>query len=171
MKTVSALLILGFLSLHVVSQNATMRSNCFNKKNSVQLELFGHGLFYSINYERILLNEPKLKTSVQAGVAYYPPKTGIIDLWLPVSINQLFSFNNHHIEVGLGHVLVNEANRQTDLGVISREWNGFSTARVGYRFQKPDGRFILRAGFTPFSNFPIGVEIYPSAGLTVGYSF
>jgi len=32
-------------------------------KNSIQFELFRHGLFYSLTYERVIINSPSFKTS------------------------------------------------------------------------------------------------------------
>jgi len=117
--------------------------------NSVQLELGGHGLIYSLNYERILSNNDIFKTAGQIGISYYPPVTGIIDVWIPLGINEIISFGNHHIEAGVGVIVIRESTREPDNSASDWNWNGFLSGRIGYRYQKPSGRFILRAGFTP----------------------
>ncbi len=161
------------LTCKTYSQNMDTVNTKFFYKNSVQLELGGHGLFYSLHYERVLLNAQKWKTTVQGGAAYYPPQSGIIDIWLPLLLNELISFNKHHIEFGLGYVFTNEAIRSENLEVISREWHGFFTGRLGYRYQKPDGRFLLRVAFTPVFEYQnsTSLEMHPLGGLAVGYTF
>jgi hypothetical protein len=141
----------------------------FQHKNSIQLELFGHGAFYSVNYERILLNGEKFKTTGQAGFAWYPPATDVREFWLPFSINELVSFNQHHVEFGLGTAFTNEE-MQRLTGENTRDWSTFLTGRVGYRYQKPEGRFIFRIGFTPLYELD-GNELQPWGGVSFGYSF
>jgi hypothetical protein len=170
MRKIFIIIIFATIKMSTFGQIATNPSLCFKNKNSIQFELFGHGLFYSFNYERILLNGQKFKTSGQAGISYYPPKTNIRDIWIPVVIDELYSFDRHHLELGFGYVFVNEAGRTSDYEVISREWNGFLTGRIGYRYQMPDGRFIFRIGFTPLYEYEFN-EFHPSGGLTIGYSF
>jgi hypothetical protein len=170
MRKVFIILIFATITLSSFGQKEPIPSQNFSNKNSIQFELFGHGLLYSFNYERIILNGQKFKTTVQAGIAYYPPKADIRDIWIPVLINELYSFDKHHIEIGFGYVFINEAIRDIDDDVISRDWNALMTGRIGYRYQKPDGRFIFRVGFTPIYEYEYN-EFHPSGGLTVGYSF
>lgn len=170
MRKILIILVFATLAMTTFGQKATNPTLSFKNKNSIQFELFGHGLFYSFNYERILVNGQKFKTTGQAGISYYPPKTGIRDIWIPVLINELYSFDSHHIEFGFGYVFINEATRTEDYEEISRGWNGFLTGRIGYRYQKPDGRLIFRVGFTPLYEYEVK-EFHPSGGLTIGYSF
>ena len=150
----------------------------FTNRNSIQLDAFGHGLFYSFNYERIFLNRDKFKTGGQVGISYYPPQIGIIGLWIPISINQLISFNKHHIEFGIGHVIAKDYifdSRQSTFSI--KTWNTFGTFKIGYRFQNPKGRYLFKITFTPFIEYykdysnKLNTEFYPSGGLTFGYSF
>ena len=161
--------VISFLTLLSYSQNS--ESNKFNFKNSVQLDAGGHGFVYSVNYERIILNGNRFKTAAQAGMAYYPPKTGLRDVWVPLGINEIFSFSKHHIEIGIGHVIFYESTRDLDNNATSWDWDRMFTGRIGYRFQSPDGHLILRAGFTPFLEYRETNEFHPSGGISVGYSF
>ena len=56
-----------FLAVLFVTNNLTLlaqnEASIFENKNSVQLELGGHGAFYSVNYERLILNKPRFKTT------------------------------------------------------------------------------------------------------------
>ena len=96
------------------------------------------------------------------------------DLWLPLIINELLSFNKHHIELGLGYVFIYEASRDSENNPSNWEWNGAYTGRLGYRYQKPNGRLIIRAAFTPFleGQAPfLNYDFHPSGGMAIGYAF
>ena len=152
----------------------------FTKKNSINLEAFGHGLWYSLSYERILINNYHYKIAGQIGVAVYP-YSFYTAIWVPVSINYLRSFGlkrNHHIELGVGHVI------DKDIGLSSQT---FFTAKVGYRHQNPNGRWIFKILFTPLYEYDrknvksitqpsINNTIqsnnpYLSGALSIGYTF
>ena len=169
MKKLIAIVIITFAIQSVFCQENVNLPFEFQHKNSIQLELFGHGVFYSVNYERILINGEKYKTTGQAGFAWYPPATDVREFWIPVSINELVSFNKYHLEFGLGTAFTNEE-MQDLTGETTRDWSTFLTGRVGYRYQKPNGRFIFRIGFTPLFELD-GNEFHPSGGLSFGYSF
>ena len=143
----------------------------FNFKNSAQVEVGGHGLFYSFNYERVIFNGSSFKTTAQAGISYYPKKTGVRDLWMPLVINEILSFTKHHIELGAGYVVIREAFRDLENNPISWFWSGVLTGRLGYRYQIPDGRINIRVGFTPFLEYDYNYEFHPSGGLAIGYCF
>jgi len=170
MKKLVAVLIFGSLAIYSYGQRTELGK--FNFKNSILAEAGGHGLIYSINYERILLNGKGFKTAAQAGISYYPKETGVRDIWMPLVINEIFSFNRHHIELGAGYVVIREASRDLENNPISWFWSGVITGRFGYRYQVPDKRIIVRVGFTPFLEYEERhYEFHPSGGLTIGYNF
>ncbi len=169
MKKNLIVLFLSLFSISAMSQQASKGS--FQNKNSFQFELGGHGLIYSLNYERILLNGHKFKTASQIGISYYPPSAGMRDIWLPICINEIYSFGSHHIEGGIGYVIIRESTRDMEDNLDEWFWSGVFTGRIGYRYQKPDGRLILRAGFTPFMEHGTAHEFHPSGGISVGYNF
>ena len=143
----------------------------FLKKNSVQLDLGGPGLLYSIGYERIILNGSRFKTAGKIGAAYYPPALGFIEVWLPVSVSEIISFGNHHAEVGIGYTFVNDKYTSA-IGEESRKWDGFITPNLSYRYQKPQGRFIFKAGVTPFfERYADSYDMHFSGGVVFGYAF
>ncbi len=144
----------------------------FSHSNSIQLELLGQGNFYSINYERILLNGTLIKSAVNAGIAFYPPVLDLPNFAAPFSINEIVSFGNHHSELGLGCILVFDVFNPAEGNVDLREFNVFYTGRLGYRFQKPAGKYLFRIGFTPILDLSDDrAELIPWGGLSVGYSF
>lgn len=179
-------IILSFIVLMMLSSISCFSQDfeAFERKNSVQLELGGHGLFYSFNYERILFDNGKFKTAGQIGVSYYPPFIGYIDVWMPIGINEIVSFGHHHFEAGMGIIIIREASRDADNNAVEWSWDHFLSARIGYRFQKPDSRFLFRAGFSPIietnlfrKNDPISydygifTDFHPLPSVAIGYLF
>lgn len=148
-----------------------VESQPFQYKNNVQVELFGHGFFYSINYERFLLNNKRFMTAAQVGIAYYPESTGMIKLWVPIVVNELYSMGNHHIELGGGVVFNDEKWEYEQLGEPKTEYTFFYTGRLGYRYQNPESHFLVRIGFTPFLEDFSWSGFHPSGGVAVGYAF
>jgi hypothetical protein len=171
MRKLTVIILFQFIVQIAFSQHTPINPLPFDYRNSVQLELGGHGLIYSLNYERILMNAPRFKTAVQAGFAYYPPKADIIDIWIPVLVNGILSFNEHHIEIGIGHVFTVESTRNLENPPTSWELHGFLTGRLGYRLQKQGSHFIMRAAFTPLINLENETEFHPTGGLSFGYAF
>lgn len=172
MKRIALILFLASLSIAIQAQTDSLISYKFKNKNSLQLDLGGHGLGYSVNYERIIFNGERFKTTAQVGIAYYPPVTGLIETWVPALFNQIYTFNKHHVEVGLGMVFTNSFDYIEVNGnrAFERRQN-FLASRVGYRYQKPDGRFLFRASFTPLAERWDRTYFYPLGGVSLGWSF
>lgn len=153
------LIILIWLSLLGKAQTQLPESIGFDNKNSVNIELGGHGIVFSTYYERIIFNGKRFKTTGQIGY-------GVIPSWvhlMPFLINEMISLGEkktHHIEIGLGITYVFRDKYGDLYGRIV-----FLNGRIGYRFQRPDGKLIIRAGYTPLS------DSYDWFGLSFGYAF
>ena len=170
-----SLMFLCYLSFGQQSEKNTV-SEKFSYKNSIEFELFGHGSLYSIDYERLIVNKKKIKTLGQIGFAYYPESTGVIPLWIPISINQLISFNSNHLEFGIGQIIIND-----EMPDGKDDYKLFGSLKIGYRYQKPNGRILIKAAFTPVIEYwdrieknifgDRSVEFIPWGGITVGYNF
>jgi hypothetical protein len=150
----------------------------FQNRNSVQLELGGHGLIYSLNYERNLLNFNHFKTSVQIGFAFYPKPIDLRSrLWVPISFNQLFSYKQHHLELGIGMVITEYQNYSFGDGMrYEKDLQPLLAGKIGYRYQKPAGRMQYKLLFTPIldkeKNFANArVEFIPLGAFSIGYTF
>lgn len=118
-------------------------------KNSAYVELGGNGGLYSLNFERIYLYKNNLKLSARFGFCpqlydYYFEQIYILE-------NNLILFSNpHHLEFGIGSTMqrrYNEHCNQPNEYFWENLW--FGVFRCGYRFQKQDDGFFLRAGITP----------------------
>lgn len=139
-------------------------------KNAVSLELMGHGFIYSLNYERQIWWNENTITTAQIGVSYYGKKTGVVPLWVPMTINQLFRFHEgHFVELGVGKMLRNDGIEHHD-GTFEDDYQIEDWVfRWGYRYQHPNSRWILKAAYTPI--YLDGYDFIHWAGTAVGYRF
>lgn len=144
-------------------------------RNAIYVEIFGPGLLYSINYDRLITRH----TSLRAGVskwsfpAFFFLVNGSIDFTgFPVTLNYLAGEGNSRLELGAGIVpmLVSLDGEEIFFGesVRGRATAVLGTASVGYRYQPMDGGFVFRIGFTPVFNFD---KVFPTGGLSVGVAF
>lgn len=152
-------------------QNYGKHSSGFDFENNIQIELLGHGGFYSVNYERFLVFHSPLKTSVQIGTAYYPESTDIINYWLPLSVNQLFSLGSSHFEIGLGHIFAIDRIESSPGIEASNSVDKFMMGRIGYRLQPKDGRILLRVSYMPILDYTDASKPFSWGALAVGYAF
>lgn len=179
MKPAYLLFFLIIVTTKVQSQD---RSNF--KPNAVYLELFGNGILYSFNYDRVISSNGKLKFSTRVGFSYVD-----IDLFddirgavIPIEFLGWIG-NKGHLEFGTG--LSSQFVQINDVSILGQpeEYSSnafYLTGRLGYRLQKPDGGFLFRIGFVPMillsesttSNNPNErSEFVPWFGLSFGYSF
>ncbi|HET7229834.1 MAG TPA: hypothetical protein VFJ16_07525 [Longimicrobium sp.] len=137
-------------------------------KNTFYVELLGNAAVYSLNYERFFT--PQLGIRVGGMFLRGEDDSGdeaTIGIF-PVMATYLLGEGNSHFETGLGvGILTASAN----IDEIDEDFSGsdlYATATLGYRYQKPTGGVIFRAGFTPA--YASGTFI-PWVGASVGYAF
>lgn len=152
------------------------------RRNTFFLELGGNGMFYSLNYDRILLNRESWKLAGRVGAMYVPPLGGGNRQMVggPVEISYLRGRGKHFLELGLGATVVYDTYRVSSYRI--RDLAMMAVARIGYRYQKPEGGFFYKVGFTPMlgtlyneeypERGPLLVEpfAYPLVGLGFGYT-
>lgn len=159
MKSILLLAVFLFPTILLFAQTTDLNSQVFQKKNSINLEAGGYTAIGAVFYERVLINSSKFKTVAQVGY-------GLVG-W-PVGIHGLISLKkNHHIEFG-GCV--------TFPSSIIYASNPYTTGRLGYRFQKPEGKFNFRAGLMPVvigADKKVGPELilWVWPGLSFGRTF
>jgi hypothetical protein len=155
------------------------------QKNTFFLELGGNGLFYSLNYDRILLGRSTWKLSGRMGGLYFPGlgEANRHMIGLPLELSYLRGRNNHHLELGLGFTPMYDTypimglDGQKD---VVQDLALMGVARIGYRHQKREGGLFYKIGFTPLlgtvydlSNRlsrPTELFAYPLVGLSLGYT-
>jgi len=140
------------------------------KQNQFFLELGGNGIFYSVNYERLLSEN----FSIRGGIGYTP---GLIFvegtfIHIPVTASYLIGSNSSKFETGLGFTYFSGK----DVEIFGLEGEDKSvillTGIIGYRYISQNG-FVFRIAFTPFYN-PNETEdskFLPSGALSFGYAF
>lgn len=104
-------------------------------------------------------------------------------IWLPaipLEVSALYGKSNHHLELGFG--FTSYLSRTLEINSETFEFNdkvvfdSLIPLRIGYRYQKPEGGFFFRVGYTPFFNVPVGEGKSWSfdpywAGVSFGKSF
>lgn len=145
-------------------------------KNAFFIELGGNAGFFSLNYERLYYYKEKFKMGARIGFA--PNFNGIYIEQVYLIENNLILFKNpHHLELGIGVTVQRRYNERPN-EIDNYFWENilFSVMRCGYRYQKQDDGFFLRAGLTPaiMSNDALGFHsnyFQFWAGISVGMSF
>jgi hypothetical protein len=154
------------LSLLVIVLSSTTLSQ--SKPNSLYLEFFGSGGLYSVNYDRLFSEN----FGVRIGFMYFEADWLIFFIdaemfLIPATLNYLVGTGKHKFELGAGPLFVFGSARFLGGESVSGSGVGW-TGTIGYRYQKNEGGFMWRIGFTPafFSG-----EIFPSGGISLGFSF
>lgn len=155
----------------------------FTAKNAVYLDLGGNAGQYAFSYGRVFHQKGKLKLSASAGFSMWYQGSGSNTRWLPaipVELTAFYGKSNHHMELGagvtsyLGSILYFD--QETFETVDKVVFGAILPVRIGYRYQKPEGGFFFRVGYTPLINIPIREgktwNLEPRfAGLSFGKSF
>ena len=157
---ISVFIFIAFV-MNLQSQESNIADKSFAGKNSLQFEFLGNGFLYSLNYERILINREKFKTTAQVGYSMM----GMGRQMFPLALTELISFNKNHIELGIGYSYADYLESRL-------------TGRIGYRYQKPGGRLVFRIAFMPWYEYykdintnVVEQRIRPWGGLAAGYNF
>jgi len=143
-----------------------------DKKNAIYFEMGGAGGSHSMNYERVFNLIPKLNASARGGFGFdnlidYSDKFNP-NFVLPVMAILTYG-NNHKIEAGVGQTFSSTIETEVSTGDPARMSNFSTTFNIGYRYQNPDKRILIRAGYTPYIEYN---ERYVHwAGVSIGFIF
>ena len=148
------------------AQDTTAATAPKEARNTFFVELLGNAGIYSLNYERFFT--PQL--GIRVGGMYFETmdEGDHITVGLfPVMGTWLLGQGNSHFEVGAGVGFGTAGIETTDFGDDLAS-TVYGTATLGYRYQKPEGGVMFRAGFTP-----VVAEggVFPWVGASVGYAF
>lgn len=168
-RTALAIALSLFAAGTVSAQEAAPAAETVSQtRNTFYVELLGNAAIYSLNYERFFT--PKL--GIRVGGMFLRGETSEGDEasvgFFPIMATYLLGEGNSHFETGLGIGIVTAS---ADIEEVDEEFSGsdaYATATLGYRYQKPTGGVIFRAGFTPVY---AGGNLLPWAGVSVGYAF
>lgn len=126
----------------------------FPALNANYIEILGNsGFLFSLNLDRIFVYKPKLKISLAGGIAIMPSGPHIEQSYY-VANNYIFFDGDHHLEIGPGLTLWRKYNTdcKDTTAYPKSKWESiwFGMFRLGYRYQRNDEGFFLKAGLTPF---------------------
>jgi hypothetical protein len=120
------------------------KDSTFTSKNTIYADFASKGVIYSINYDRIFLQRQKLAWSYRVGFSILEDAVAF-----PVSINAFTGKNASHAEFSLTLMPYIDhyksflgQNDQSDKYL-------YIMPSVGYRFQKPKGKFFFKAAILP----------------------
>ena len=210
-------IVVALFILSTFSSKAQMYDGRFFNRHGIFLEVLGNGFMYSINYERLLKDAGRIKHGWRLGVGYSPialgtaGKVSLIDV--PAEYNFFFFRKRHHLELGLGityqrlqvkttiphtHYDYTTVMTSTDTTVtITRRdeehiqkvinTDFMVVPRIGYRYERPNGRLSVRIGFTPLitvygiakttldgetiAKSPSGFKMKMWGGIAIGYKW
>lgn len=142
----------------------TTHSQTIESKNTVYVEFLGKGFYYSINYERNIFElSDKLSFQGSIGFGIFPGYTDIeksTDFTMPLELNFRYNLGNHNIVAGYGttywryslyDIPINNSNwdQQPIEPVLKKTKEWFAHMVFEYRYQKPDGGLMFKAGWSP----------------------
>lgn len=184
----SLLLVLVFAFAISFGVSAQTEAEKFTTTHSVYFELGGNAGRYAFNYGRLINQKRAFKIIGSVGFSLWSDPNLIkgTTRWypaIPLELSALIGKRKHHLEFGLGitSYLLRSTNFSTEFGnFVQSEGPAFIRTivpiRLGYRYQKPEGGFFFRVGYTP--NFGIPDRNRENwyfqpihAGLGLGWSF
>lgn len=142
-------------------------------RNAVYLELLGHGVLYSLNYERVLLPRVRGRIGYATFGTSTPPRDGGDGEWdrhalvvAPLTVSYLHG-TTHHLEVGGGGVLLYASN-VTEAPGDERAAPLAPAGLVGYRYQPAGEELLVRVAYTPSV---LRGTLHNWVGIAIGYGF
>ncbi|MEI8047852.1 MAG: hypothetical protein WCI92_10780 [Bacteroidota bacterium] len=142
------------------------------KKNAIYFEMGGAGGSHSMNYERVLNLVPSLDLNLRGGFGFdnWKDYNGKInpDIVMPFMVTVTYG-RNHKIEGGLGESFSNTNETDINTGDPRRMSNLSTTFCIGYRYQNPAKRLLIRAGYMPYIEFNERFQHW--AGVSIGFIF
>ena len=161
MKSLAVLVAIVGLCCPALAQSPT-------SPNSIYLELLGNGLFYSLNYDRMITES----FGARVGIGYVQPIEASLTT-VPIMAHYLVGSGSSKLELGFGACMLLQPDWSglSFIGSEDKEARGsqiLGTATLGYRYQRTDGGFVFRVGVTPFFGV-MGFNL--TGGLSFGYGF
>lgn len=165
---------------------ASAASDGREAKNAIYLDLLGPGLFYSINYDRVIVDD----VSARIGFSYFSVGASATDAsgaatasaefsyWaVPITVSYLgIGSDTHMLELGGGASIISFSGSgllESDdaaVGGGTSVTTGALTAMAGYRRQPADGGFVFRIGASPVKTFGVP-GILPWGYMSLGAAF
>jgi hypothetical protein len=159
-------------------------SNEREAKNAIYLDLAGPGLFYSINYDRVIVDDVSARIgfsylSIGASADSGSGTTASAEfsyIAIPITASYLgLGSESNMFEVGGGGIIMNfkgsglVESSDASAGASASHTTLGLTAMAGYRHQPADGGFVFRIGASPV--MPLGAGFLPWGYMSLGAAF
>jgi hypothetical protein len=173
MKRILIVLIIFSLFAHVKAQVTETGNTSPKVKNTVYASVGGPGIYFSLLYERQLYIRNKYSLGVKGGIGtafssvLFPHEFNF-----PIGVFFLYGKRNSRLDISLNmtNYLLEQYDYQKDQN--TKELKLLLVPSVAYRFQKPDGGLVVRAGFSPVVNINSTTNtISPWFDIGVGWAF
>ena len=170
-----AFALFGFILflLPVQSQVSNRDAEAPVARNSISASFGGAGIYYALNYERLLFQHRKISIGARAGIGTdFSSALFGRELSLPVGAFILYGKKNSRMELSL--CLTNYLMDQYDYAEDrdKRAYRALLVPSFGYRYQKSAGGFTARIGFSPVINLhKSSGPAMPWIDLGVGWAF
>ncbi len=148
------------------------------KKNTIYAEVFGNSRAYSVNYDRLITISEKTKFAPRIGFSFMGGNRFIVPLEANFLVGKSAS-TKHFVEFGVGTTFRSTKDNEAGFSVFDSDdkdyeeglWNEY-TARIGYRHQKPEGKWMYRAGLLAvYLPYRSKNKVFPLPAISVGYTF
>lgn len=174
------LFVLGILFMfviHISSAQSVSDSSKSMTKNAIYFELGGNGIFYTINYDRLLRMTDKSVIFLRIGGSHLKFSSFNNVASVITELNRIFYKQgrsvNFEIGSGIGAIYYypTDTDPPDERGIYLT-----LTGRIGLRIQSEKREPVIRLGLTPMialsNNGHLGDFLFfPLAGLSVGYCF
>jgi hypothetical protein len=141
-------------------------------ENAIYFEMGGAGGSHSMNYERLFKLIPLLDLNARIGIGFdnFVDYNGNLnpDVALPVMATVMYG-KNHKVEGGVGQTFSNTIETNIHTGEPARMSNFSTTFYIGYRYQNPAKRLLVRAGYSPYIEFNENYKHW--LGVSIGFMF
>ena len=170
-RTRAAFVLVALLALPSWAQAQQVKK----ANNAMYVELGGNGLWYSMNYERLVqpsvafrLGLSYMSVSAASGGA----SASVSSTGVPITVSYLLGGGGSKLEIGAG-VLLEKFSGQASSG-FGEKASGtgvypVGTAVFGYRYMPVSGGFNFKLAFTPVYHPDLG--FFPWGGLSFGFGF
>lgn len=141
-------------------------------KNAIYFEMGGAGGSHSMNYERVLPLIPMLDLNFRAGIGFdnLIDYKGDLNPDVAMPFMATLMYGKHHkMEGGVGQTFSNTIETNINTGEPARISNFSTTFYLGYRYQNPAKRILLRAGYSPYIEFNENYKHW--LGVSIGFMF
>ena len=177
MKPVLFIFLVIFVRVSSYAQDTTATASGFQdvKKNTVYFEALGNGVFYSVNYDRLISPNIAFRAGLSLPPRFGDPVLGVdaFSFLVPISASYLFNFSGtpSYFELGVGFTPM--------ITVITTQYPFFGVPQysettvnmnasiivpmLGYRLQPKEEGFNFRILYSP--NIPLDAAYHASTGI------